>query len=135
MIIKNSTKNIYKDKEVKITRDAIEFILYAAKFTYPHEFIGLLRQRDDVINEVIILPLSIYGNRFSSLRLDMLPITEHPLGVVHSHPSTNNHPSKQDLLFFNRFGKIHIIVSYPYNLQSVSVYNNKGDKLDFKIVE
>lgn len=129
-----SNKNVNKSK-VKITKKAIEFILSAAKHVHPKEFIGLLREQNGVIYEIVILPLSTYGKRFSSLRLDMLPAGEHPLGTVHSHPSMHATPSRQDLLFFSRFGRVHAIVAYPYDIQSLVFYNNQGQYLDFTIVD
>ncbi len=120
---------------IKISRDVIDFVIHAAKEVHPKEFIGLLEEDDGVISKVLVVPNSIFGRGFSSIRYQFLSISDHPSGSIHTHPTPNNKPSKQDLNFFNTFGKTHIIISYPYRYEDVAVYDNSGKPQEFIIVD
>lgn len=121
---------------IKIKRTALEFILDLARNMYPREFIGLLREnKSKEIYEVLLLPRSTYGRGFSSLDNYMVPYTVKYVGSVHSHPSSSTTPSSGDLLSFSRTGGVHIIVAYPFNDSSIGVYNNKGEELEFEVIE
>jgi proteasome lid subunit RPN8/RPN11 len=121
---------------VRIKRAALEFMLNLARNMYPREFIGLLRENErKEISEVLLLPRSTYGRGFSSLDHYMVPYTIKYAGSVHSHPTPNARPSAGDILSFSKTGGVHIIVAYPFTENSVGVYNNKGDKLEYEVVE
>jgi proteasome lid subunit RPN8/RPN11 len=54
------------------------------------------------------------------------------VGTVHSHPSGNKTPSDVDFNHF--FGRIMMIVGYPYaTANDVVVYNMQGEKLKLEI--
>lgn len=57
----------------------------------------------------------ISGDLYAIFHLHMLTLDFSSIGIFHSRPSTSAHPSKADLELFNRFGKIHIITSSPFD--------------------
>jgi len=121
---------------VRIKRAALEFMLNLAQSMYPREFIGLLRENErKEISEVLLLPRSTYGRGFSSLDHYMVPYTIKYAGSVHSHPSPNARPSAGDLLSFSKTGGVHVIVAYPFTENNIGVYSNRGEKLEYEVVE
>ena len=121
---------------MRIKRAALEFMLNLAQSMYPREFIGLLRENErKEISEVLLLPRSTYGRGFSSLDNYMVPYTIKYAGSVHSHPSPNARPSAGDLLSFSKTGGVHIIVAYPFTENNIGVYSNRGEKLEYEVVE
>lgn len=120
---------------VKVSVEAIEFIKYMAKLRHPYEFVGLLRERKGVIKEVLLIPRSFGGRGFASLDVTMIPITTHYCGTVHSHPSGSVQPSSEDLNFFSKHGRYHMIIGYPYRDSDITMYDSGGRRLSFKVVE
>ena len=102
----------------------MEFILEACRNTYPNEFLGLLRAEGDMITEVLVIPGSKFEHTSSSLRRDMVPLDPTIVGSVHSHPGRPV-PSRADLNFFSKFGKIHLIVGYPFTRKDIAVFGSE----------
>ena len=122
---------------VEIRKSLLRSILESARAVYPRETIlllrGISRKRRIEITDIIIPPLATYGNGFSSFPTHMLPIDFSLVGTVHSHPSGSGIPSVQDL---NRsFGKIMIIVFYPFHVQNVTIYSRSGEKIPLRIIK
>jgi len=121
----------------KITRKCLDMILEAAKSTFPNEFGGLLRRdtaEKQVISEVVLLPGTVAGDSHAIFRLHMLPIDFSIIGTVHSHPSPIPRPSAADLELFNHFGRVHVIVAYPYTMTSWNAYDYMGNQIDIQVV-
>jgi len=118
-----------------IKKNVIKMIMESARDTYPKEFACLLRHKEGVIKEVILLPGTIGGNSSALVYLHMMPVDFSLVGTAHSHPSGNTHPSETDLNFFRRFGSIHIIVGYPYTDDCFSVYNFNGEPIKIDILD
>ena len=121
---------------LRVSRSALDSILGYARACYPREAILLLRGKASeegmTISEVVVPPLAVHGYSFSNLPLHMLPIDFSILGIVHSHPSGGLRPSVQDL---NRFyGKIMMIVAYPFTEQDLAAFNSKGEQVPYTIV-
>jgi proteasome lid subunit RPN8/RPN11 len=53
---------------------------------------------------------------------------------VHSHPSGSDLPSGEDLSLFAKFGRVHIIASFPYTEDSWKAYNSRGEEIILEIV-
>jgi proteasome lid subunit RPN8/RPN11 len=49
------------------------------------------------------------------------------VGTVHSHPSPDNSPSSADIKFFSKFGGIHLIIAWPYKINTIKAYDNNGN--------
>lgn len=109
---------------MKIQESTLDFILEACRKMYPNEFLGLLRANNDVIVEVLVIPGSKFEHTSSLLRRDMVPLDPTIVGSVHSHPGKPI-PSKADLAFFSKFGKIHMIVGYPFTRKDISVFGSE----------
>ena len=111
---------------MRITKTALETILGASRNTYPNEFLAMLRGENDTITELLLIPGTEFQPFSSHITSHMVPLDETIIGSVHSHPGPAR-PSKADLNFFARHGKIHLIVAYPYSsLRNVRAYTNDG---------
>lgn len=126
-----------KQKIWGIKRRTLNMIMETSKdsFENGHEFAAVLRAKNGVIYELLLLPDGGFRGRTSVMvYLHMLPIDLTVVGSVHSHPSNNYSPSKADLDFFGRAGSVNIIVAYPYTERSWQAYNRSGTKIDLEIV-
>jgi len=121
-------------RPTKIRRGVIEFAAAAARSAHPKEFAGLLRRRGDTIEEVLVLPGTFASDRSAVLSLHMLPIDPSVCGSVHSHPSLNPVPSDSDILFFGKFGSVHLIIAFPYDERSWAAYDNRGGRVRLEVV-
>jgi proteasome lid subunit RPN8/RPN11 len=124
-------------KKVKlrgIARDTLEFILEASRSAMPQEFAGLLRADQDIITEILILPGTESSTVGALVRLYMLPNMQ-IVGSVHSHPSSEIRPSREDLAFFSRTGDCHIIAGPPFNKRSWACYNALGERRDLPVLD
>lgn len=121
-------------KTYSIKLGALESIIIAARNVYPDEFISMLGGKNRVIEELVILPAD-FGDDFSSIRLDLAPFDKTIIGTVHSHPTHSNSPSRADLEVFRMAGEVHIIIGYPYDLNTARAFDNKGKTLRLKVVE
>ena len=119
---------------MKIKRDVLKMVMEAAKNMHPHEFIALLSGKKDVIEELIFLPYE--SSEFSALiHMDMLPLGIRLYGTVHTHPSPSCKPSDEDLAMFSRYGKVHIIVCYPYGENDWKCYNRRGEEIEIEVID
>ena len=124
-------------KHWRIKRKCLQLILEASKDIYPNEFGGLLRvdkEDKELIREIILLPGTVSGDAHAIFYLHMLPIDFSIIGTVHSHPSGYPIPSDADHQLFEKYGKIHIIVGYPYTETSWRAYTYAGEPIEITIV-
>jgi proteasome lid subunit RPN8/RPN11 len=137
MSIFKKKENYQVTQQWKIKRRTLDFILESAKSTYPNEFGGFLRvdlDKKDTISEIVLLPGTVSGESHAIFKLNMLPIDFSIVGTVHSHPSVSFLPSEADTFLFRKYGKIHMIVAYPFNPSSWKAYDLYGKKTDVKII-
>jgi proteasome lid subunit RPN8/RPN11 len=119
---------------LKIKKAALEFILGVSKEMYPNEFGGMLRGRGELIEEVLVIPSTTYGETFVSTRMDMIPFDKSIIGSVHSHPAQSFQPSDADLDFFRRTGKVHLIAKKPYkSILDVAAYDGAGNRISLEL--
>ena len=120
----------------KIKKNVLEDLLEACTHVYPKEFLALIGStlENEVIDEYVVLPAD-YGDNFSAVYLNMKPFDRTIIGSVHSHPSQSNKPSAGDLQSFPKYGRIHLIIAYPYFIQSIAMYDSKGNELLFEVVK
>lgn len=121
-----------------MSQELLNNIFEGARRLYPKETILLLRgkkSKDQIrIVELVVPPLANYGYGFADYPLHMLPMDFSLVGTVHSHPSGNKTPSVVDFNHF--FGRILMIVGYPYNSHDdVVAYNSYGEKIALQITE
>jgi proteasome lid subunit RPN8/RPN11 len=123
-----------KRKIAGIARDTLLFILEASRSTLPVEFAGLLRADEDIITEVLLLPGTEASSRSALVKLYMLP-NMRVVGSVHSHPSSDLRPSREDLIFFSRVGDYHIIAGPPFDLDSWRCYDAGGSARKLPVLD
>ena len=127
-----------KTQEVSMSQELLDSIFEGAKRLYPRETILLLRGKKVkdalCIVDLVIPPLATYGHGFANYPLHLLPMDFSLVGTVHSHPSGNKTPSDVDFNHF--FGRILMIVGFPYaSQQDVAVYNSHGEKLPLLVTK
>jgi proteasome lid subunit RPN8/RPN11 len=96
--------------------------------------VAALREKDGVIEEMLLLPGTLQGEVSATLQLHMLPIDHSVVGTVHSHPGYSNRPSDADLSFFGHFGAIHIITCLPFDATSWKAYNLQGERIELSVI-
>ncbi len=124
-------------KRVVFEQDVIDGLLSYCSDLHPREGILLLRgksRKDEIqVNALVIPPLSVHSETFSSFPIHMLPLDISILGTAHSHPNGVLHPSLEDLN--NYFGRIMVIVGYPYqNEDDVAVFDREGNRAAYTVV-
>ncbi|MCL2607149.1 MAG: Mov34/MPN/PAD-1 family protein [Methanomassiliicoccaceae archaeon] len=115
--------------------DLIDGVNESARACYPQEFICLLRQNDGVVDEMVLIPGTIYGDSHAFINMWMSPINLDISGTVHSHPGYSNEPSDDDLIFFSSWGGVHIITCQPYDRSSWKAYDSAGRELNLEMVD
>ena len=125
----------FKSRIRGIKKKTLEMILEASKENHPKEFSAVLRAKDGIITEIMLLPGTVSGNKHAIMQLHMLPVDFSVVGTIHSHPSPNFNWSRQDLQFFQKFGGIHIITCYPYDEGSWRAYDLYGNVVELEVVD
>ena len=118
---------------MRIKKEVLENILALCQEAYPMEVGGVLLGKP-TIDDFVLVPgeftiHSIY------IRLHDMPIYVNVAGTFHSHPAPHPEPSGADLTFFRRIPGIHIIITTPYDLNSVYVYSAGGKRQKIEVVE
>ena len=123
-------------QRVVFHKSVVDSLFSYSAMAYPNEGILLLRGKTKKgvveVTGVVIPPLASHGAAFSSFNWWMLPVDLSYLGVAHSHPSGNHHPSQQDLL--HATGKLMVIMGYPYAaVDNLGVYDHNGNVVPFEV--
>lgn len=133
---------MFKKKErvqrhVLITRQAADGIITWSKTHHPNDVILVLQGRTTkdqiIVDGLVIPPFAESGPFYSGFAIHDLPYTIPHIGTVHTHPGTSNKPSLEDLNYFSGF--VSIIISYPYEDETIAAYNRNGNSLEIKIVD
>jgi proteasome lid subunit RPN8/RPN11 len=119
---------------MKIRKGVIELVMETSKDSLPNEFAALLRARNDIIYEIALLPGTISGDRSAIMQIFMRPIDLSYVGTVHSHPSGVIRPSDEDVSLYSKFGAVHIIVGYPFTIDSWRAFNNEGEEISVEMI-
>ncbi|MFA5331790.1 MAG: Mov34/MPN/PAD-1 family protein [Methanoregula sp.] len=117
-----------------IKKDVLTLLLTMGCENHPNEFAALLREKDNVIDEAVLLPGTIGGSSSAMVLFDMMPLDTHKAGSAHSHPNGVIRPSDADLNFFPRAGRYHIIVGAPYQENDWLCFTADGDRFDLEVV-
>lgn len=123
---------------VTLKMAVLKSILVYAKACHPREGALLLRGKNYknkiIVDEILLPPVSVKSWRFSSFLLSMLPIDLSIVGTAHSHPSGILTPSPTDLNNF--YGKIMIIVAYPYSSsKNLAVFDGNGNPIEYYVIK
>ncbi len=118
----------------KISRNLLLDLLDGCKTIYPSEFFAYLGKTKGVIDHFVVVPIMFQNENSVSYYRHNKPVDFSIVGTIHSHPSGHSIPSSADLNSFFGDGDVHIIAAYPFNLQTVSVYDSKGNKISLELV-
>ena len=123
-------------QRVVFRKEVVDSLFSYSAMAYPNEGILLMRGKSKKgvveVTGVAVPPLATHGAAFSSFSWWKLPIDLSYLGVAHSHPSGNHHPSQEDLLHAS--GKIMVIMGYPYaTVDNLGVYDHNGNAIPFEV--
>ena len=114
--------------------DFIDGFNESARSCYPDEFLCMVRQTEGVVDEMVLLPGTVFGDSHSFLSEWMSPIDFSIAGTAHSHPGYSNEASDDDLTLFANMGGIHFITCQPYDRTSWRAYNSKGEEVELEII-
>lgn len=124
-------------RRIVITRQAADGIITYSKTHHPNEAILVLQGKKDkdeiVINGLIIPPFSMSGPYYSGFPVYDLPFDLSYIGTAHSHPGGSNRPSLDDLNHY--YGMVSIIISHPYEDETIGAYDRNGNRLELRIVD
>lgn len=124
-------------RRIVITRQAADGIITYSKTRHPNEAILVLQGKKDkdeiVVNGLIIPPFSMSGPFYSGFPVYDLPFDLSYIGTAHSHPGGSNRPSLDDLNHF--YGMVSIIISHPYEDETIGAYDRNGNSLELRIVD
>ena len=124
-------------RRIVITRQAADGIITYSKTHHPNEAILVLQGKKDkddiVVNGLIIPPFSMSGPFYSGFPVYDLPFDLSYIGTAHSHPGGSNRPSLDDLNHF--YGMVSIIISHPYEDETIGAYDRNGNSLELRIVD
>ncbi|MDD4983609.1 MAG: Mov34/MPN/PAD-1 family protein [Candidatus ainarchaeum sp.] len=118
----------------KMSRILLLDLLDGCKQTYPNEFFAYLGKTKDVIDHFIAVPIFYQTEDSVAYYKHTKPVDFSIVGTIHSHPSGNSSPSSADKHSFFSEGNAHIIVSYPYTLDRVAVYDSAGKRIQLELV-
>ena len=124
-------------KYIAITRQAADGIITYSRTKHPNEAILVLQGKSNkdhlLIDRLVIPPFSMSGPYYSGFPIHDLPFDLSYIGTAHSHPGGSNKPSLEDLNHF--YGLVSIIISHPYEDDTLGAFDRNGDALELKILE
>ena len=133
--LKGAHPNTYLAMKVAVPGELLDSMLSFARMQHPREAILLLRGsvgRDGIaLEEHLLPPFASSGRGFAQFRPQMLPIDFSIVGTLHSHPSGSPRASPMDLNHL--YGRIMVIVAYPYTRDRVAVYDKRGERVLLEI--
>jgi proteasome lid subunit RPN8/RPN11 len=122
--------------EVLVDRGLLEEMLAFAKERHPKEAVILLRgsvnKEAITITDYLFPPFATTNSISASYPIHMLPIDFSIVGSAHSHPSGSLEQSTQDI--HNIYGRISLLMAYPYGLGDVAVYNKQAERLVIRVM-
>lgn len=121
--------------EVLVDRGLLAEMLAFAKERHPKEAVMLLRgsaNREAItITDYLFPPFATTNSISASYPIHMLPIDFSIVGSAHSHPSGSLEQSAQDI--HNIYGRISLLMAYPYGLGDVAAYNKQAERLVIRV--
>jgi proteasome lid subunit RPN8/RPN11 len=121
--------------EVLVDKGLLEEILAFARERHPKEAVMLLRgsvkKEAITITDYLFPPFATTDSISASYPIHMLPIDFSIVGSAHSHPSGSLEQSTQDM--HNAYGRISLLIAYPYRLGDVADYNKQSERLIIRV--
>lgn len=127
----------YNFSRIEIKQSVIEAVQEFAQMTHPKEFVIFL---DGIIKKDILTISGLLYQAFEASTRStsfhiMLPTSSTVYGTIHSHPIESNRPSRADLRLFSKYGFVHGIIKFPYEIGDLAVYDKHGEKLAWTRVD
>ncbi len=120
-----------------MTKQTADGIVTYSKSCHPNEGILILKGKSKrqqvVIEGLVIPPFSTHGPYYSGFPTYDLPFDLSYIGTAHSHPGGSNNPSLEDLN--NYYGVVSIIISYPYEYETIGAFDRNGKPLHLEIID
>jgi proteasome lid subunit RPN8/RPN11 len=136
MFLRNKMKREAAKRHVVMARRVADGIITYAKSWHPHEGIlilqGKIKKEEIILEGLIIPPFSLHGPYYSGFSGYELPFDLSYIGTAHSHPGGSNKPSLEDLN--NYYGLVSIIISYPYEDNTIGAFDRNGKNMEIKIL-
>jgi proteasome lid subunit RPN8/RPN11 len=136
MFLRNKMKREAAKRHVVMARRVADGIITYAKSWHPHEGIlilqGKIKKEEILLEGLIIPPFSLHGPYYSGFSGYELPFDLSYIGTAHSHPGGSNKPSLEDLN--NYYGLVSIIISYPYEDNTIGAFDRSGKNMELKIL-
>jgi proteasome lid subunit RPN8/RPN11 len=136
LFFRNKVKRDAAKRNVIMTRRVADGIITYAKSWHPHEGIlilqGKIKKEEIILEGLIIPPFSLHGPYYSGFSGYELPFDLSYIGTAHSHPGGSNKPSLEDLN--NYYGVVSIIISYPYEDNTIGAFDRNGKNMEIKIL-
>jgi len=117
-----------------IRQSLLSLLLEMGRESHPNEFVGLIREKDGIMEEFNLLPGTIGRENSASLHYDMMPLDTHLTGSAHSHPNGVLRPSDADVRFFPRTGRYHLIIGFPYRDTDWRCFTADGEPCALDVV-
>ncbi len=121
--------------EVQIEDSLLKEMLRFARSRHPYETILLLRGERNKnlirVSEYLFPPFASASKTNASFPVSMLPVDFTIMGTAHSHPSGSFRLSNAD--YHNFFGRIMLLMVYPYKVSDVVVFTKNGERASIKI--
>jgi proteasome lid subunit RPN8/RPN11 len=123
--------------EVIVERGLLSEMLMFAKERHPKEAVLMLRGNGNkesiTITDYLFPPFATTNSVSASYPIHMLPIDFSIVGTAHSHPSGSLELSTQDMN--NIYGRISMLLGFPYEIGDVAVYNKQAERLIFRVTD
>ena len=123
--------------EVIVDRGLLGEMLMFAKERHPKEAVLMLRgkvsKESITITDYLFPPFATTDSISASYPIHMLPIDFSIVGTAHSHPSGSLMLSTVDMN--NMYGRISVLMGFPYGPSDVAAYNKQAERLIVKITE
>ena len=129
---KTKKNEIELNRRVILPKQSADGIITYSKTWHPHEGILILQGRSKKNGEVridglVVPPFASSGPYYSGFPTNELPMDLSYIGTAHSHPGPSNRPSLTDLNNF--FGVVSVIISYPYEYETIAAYDRNGNNI------
>jgi proteasome lid subunit RPN8/RPN11 len=123
------------DMDILVDRALLEEMLSFARERHPKEAILLLRgtvkKESITLTDYLFPPFATTNSVSASYPIHMLPIDFSIVGTAHSHPSGSLQLSTQDIN--HMYGRVSLLMSHPYGLGDVAVYNKQAERLPVRV--
>lgn len=128
----------FKNKRIQtviLERQLAESITGLARDTHPKEFIAFLdgQIKSEVFRVSSLIYQPYWASKNSTATIIDFPLGMTVFGTVHSHPGPSNHPSNADLLFFSKYGMVHLIIKKPYQPEDIAAYDKNGGPISLSV--